>query len=174
MSGSRQPFDWMGESGIQKCPGREVRLQLGHGQASLGGDQARMYKQYSGQSWRLDGVRPDQFHDANIYQSSKSRCTHSGRVLRPKFTPPALGPILFEDVGDDFFRNRRLRCEKQVIDNSIVAVPHWQRVGNEFKPIDSFEALLKRLHDRRVVLFDKFPLEKKVALVAFDISSFTP
>src|SRR3984893_8226814 len=93
--------------------------------------------------------------------------------LRPKFTPPALGPILFEDVGDDFFRNRRLRCEKKVIDNSIV-VPHWQRVGNEFKPSDSFEALLKRLHDRRVILFDKFPLEKKVAQVAFDISSFTP
>ena len=73
-----------------------------------------------------------------------------------------------------FFRNRRLRCEKKVIDNSIVAVPHWQRVGNELKPSDSFEALLKRLHDRLVVLFDKFPLEKKVALVAFDISSFTP
>ena len=88
-------------------------------------------------------------------------------------TPRALGSILFEDVGDDFFRNRRLRCEKQIIDNSIVAVPHWQRVGNEFKPSDSFEALLKRFHNRVVVLFDKFPPEK-VALITFGISSLTP
>jgi len=58
--------------------------------------------------------------------------------------------ILFENVGDYFFRNGLLRCEKKVIDNSLVAVPHWQRLGNEFEPH----------YNRVVVLFDKFPPEK--------------
>ena len=84
-----------------------------------------------------------------------------------------LVPILFEDVGDDFFRNGLLRREKQVINNGFVTVPHWQRIGNELKSGDVFQSLLKRFHNRVVVLFDKFA-SKKIALVAFGISSIAP
>jgi hypothetical protein len=82
--------------------------------------------------------------------------------------------VLFKDGFDDPFRNRLLRCEKKVIDNGVVPISHRQGIGNELEACDRLKSLLICLHDRRVVLFDKLPRGKQVALVAFNLSRLTP
>ena len=58
----------------------------------------------------------------------------------------------------------RIGRQEQIIDNGLVSIAPGR---NEFKSGDVFQSLLKRLHDRVVVLLFKRRPKKKICLFAW-------
>jgi hypothetical protein len=69
--------------------------------------------------------------------------------------------VLFENILNNLFRYRLLRCEEEIIDNGIIAVSHRQWIWNELEACYFSKSLLIGFHDRYVVLFDKLWPKKK-------------
>ena len=96
--------------------------------------------------------------DAEVVLGSLSE----SRSLRGAAQGPKRLPMLFKNFLNNLFRYRFLGGEEKVINDGIVAISHRQWIGNELKACHFLKSLLKGFHDRRVVLFDKLRLGKKL------------
>src|ERR1035437_6784393 len=93
--------------------------------------------------------------------------------LRAVSRTGSLSSVFLENIADDFFCYRLLRCEEQIVDDCICDVSHGQRVRNEGEASNLFQSFSKGGDDFVIALLDDIaPVQP--SLGAFRVCSLLP